>query len=342
MDDSLNLIWNAEVIDGAKTESTEKSLLIKGELLDLSVNQNGWAVAPEELQSIASQLTAGVSVRADHGNTIWDVLGGTTKGETDGKKVFFEAEIDDPEIHKKILKRRIKTVSIGAKAEAHCSKCNSRMKPVKTCKCEGSHIVIRGTKVREISLTPEPAYEKSEFVPVSFTASVNKSLESQSNESKVTTLEINQKVEEKNMVEAENKSETIVEAKKAETSPDFTALATTLNEWMKKMETSLAAPKAETTPALKAEDVAKIVKEEIEKIKEELKPKEEKKKAPPAEAEEEEEEDEDKEKMPPKKESVGAKVIVTKDEVVQASNPSNPWVSAWGDIRKAAKELSII
>lgn len=351
----LNLVWNAEISKQPQLAEDSKSLLIEGTLLDISVNKNGWAVPEDELENIARQVNDGVQLRIDHSASVRDIIGATTFGEVDkiNKKVNFKAEVDDPDIIRKIIKRRIKTVSIGAQAEAFCSECNKRIRPVKTCKCENSHPLIRNSKIKEVSLISSPAYQKSEFVPVSFVASVEDALNSslQSNKTKVETLEKEKIMEEKRMTDekitaTETKTETIVHTDPkvvealASVSDTLKGINTMLLEQRKAEETKKTEVESAKAEAEKKEAAVKAEKELFEKIRAMIK--EELAKKPTEEKKEGEEDEEEEEEMPPKKkEEVGAKVE-TEETMTAENKAKSPWDAAWGDLRKAAKDLSII
>ncbi len=351
--EELNFSWNAEIGESAKLETDGKSLFIKGVLLDLSVNRNGWAVPEDELANIASQVQNGVPLQLDHSSSIKDNVGGTTLGEvdTENKRVIFGAEVDDPATIRKILKKRVKTVSIRAGAQAMCSVCNKPALPSKTCKCEGSHIIVRKSKVKEVSLINEPAYEKAEFVPVSFVASVEDALKSslQSSKPKVEEiLEINKIKEEVKVTQNEKtetaKTETIVAQVDPKLMDAFANLGTKLEECVglmkKKTEEEDEAKKKAEDEKVKKESTTKmeetiraIVKEELAKV-----PKEEKKKQVPPEDEEEEEE----KPAEKKKETVGAKVETVETINAKAKTSTDPWSGAWGELKAEAKRTGVI
>jgi len=159
-----------------------ESLVIKGEFINTTTNKNKWSVEKTELGGIAGSLP-GIPIVADHGKSVWDIVGGFTKGVHDIKtdKVLFEGEIDNPNMIRLILKERVKFISPGAEADAFCSGCGKATKPFKTCKCEGVHDIVRNVRVKEGSIVRDPAYKTTTFEPVTFVASVNEALASQVN-----------------------------------------------------------------------------------------------------------------------------------------------------------------
>lgn len=173
---NLNLNWHAS-INAAGELTTDKSLRISGELVNAEVCANNFALDESELPNVANQLKD-ATLRVDHSKFARDVIGGFSPGKYDSehKRVMFEADIDDPVIQRSVIKGRLKYISIGATADAFCSKCNKSTKPFKTCSCKGGHDIIRNIKLKEASIVTEPAYTSSKFEPVSFVASITSAL----------------------------------------------------------------------------------------------------------------------------------------------------------------------
>lgn len=365
MKEELQFNWYASILESSqKMEVEGKSLLIKGTLLDTSVNANGWSVPQEELENIASQLRAGVQLRLDHSRNVRDVVGGTTDGSVSGNLVLFSAEIDEPDIIRRVIKGRIKGISIGAKAKAFCSACGESIRPVKKCKCENTHILIKEAKVEEISLTPDPAYGSvSSFQPVNFVASLEQALDLQSEkvleEPKVESLENKEKILEEKIMTDEMKTEN---ANVATIDPEILKALASIGPAVQKLEECSNAIKkkaemdeeeqkkkesdeAKKAEALKMEEfVRNIVKEEIEKVKKEFekekeKPAEEKKEV--EEEEEKEPEEEEKASKAKKAETVGASVK-GEPKTATEERPGNLYEAMLADIKKASKDFSIV
>ena len=175
MSENLKFTWQTSInADSKQTEAG--TLLISGELVNADVCANNFALDAEELSKVASQVK-GATLRVDHSKSARDVVGGLTLGTHDpkGNKVFFEAEVDDPIIQRSIMKGRLKYVSIGASADAFCSKCGKTSKP-RLCSCKGAHDVIRNIQLKEASIVTEPAYKNSSFSPQGFTAAITSAL----------------------------------------------------------------------------------------------------------------------------------------------------------------------
>jgi hypothetical protein len=376
----MELSWNSSI--ASEEKPIGESLLIKGVLVDASTNVNKWAIDEHELATIAKAVP-GAQLRADHGKSIFDIIGGLTKGEYDAqnKRVLFEAEVDNPEVIRSILKKRVKYISIGAQADSFCSVCGKSTRPIKQCKCEGAHEIIRNVKLREASIICEPAYEHSEFTPVSFISSIERALaqefkeENKKEEKKEMSEEVKPKKEETKQEEDEAVK---VKVKKDETQlkpagPDSVVV---LGEMMKKMEEGFkkmeealgkGIPKdipkkedeeeedeakkkededeAKKKEALK-EEVRRIVKEELLKVKkeeDEAKKKESEEEEEEEESKKKEEDEEEEEEAPKKKEVKGAKVDTSQD--IEASSKTvtgDLSQEMWKEIKAAAKKFDII
>ncbi len=353
----MKLEWNSSIL--ASKGETVDSLVIKGVLLDSSVNKNGWMISEEDLPELAKQC-AGVPLCLDHGTSVRDVIGGVKSGFYDPytKQVMFEAEVDDPAIIRSITKGRLKYVSIGANAGSICSSCGKTNRPTKLCNCKGAHSIIKPFQLKEVSIITDPAYAGAEFSPVSFAAAVEKELESSlqiedkkviSEEIKVEqTLEVKTKMEEKKLTD-ENKTETTVKAsldpetvnliaKLVQKTEDcITKMTNKMEEETKKKETEEVKKKKSEEEEAKKKENAKF-EETISALKQEIATlKQEKKKEPDPEEEEEEE----KPKEAKKKETIGAKVE-TQKVITADAKPGNMVEAMWADVRKAAKDFGII
>ena len=200
--DDIKFTWFANINAGS-TNITTDSLPIFGELVDASICVNKFALDEPELPKLVEQIPT-VTLRADHGASIRDVIGGLVSGSFDSKnkKVMFGAEIDDPQIKLLAQKGRLKYVSIGATADAFCSVCGKTSKPVKTCKCKDSHDIIKNVKLKEVSIVTNPAFINSEFKP-GFLAGIESALNqfntviSDSSQEEGGEQNLNKKMEEK-------------------------------------------------------------------------------------------------------------------------------------------------
>jgi len=340
----LNLTWEAKFEGKSVKKGEGESFVIAGILLDASVNKNGWAVGVDDLPKVASQAKKGVQLRIDHSRSVRDIIGATNGGEYDPKtnKVAFSAEVDDESIVAKIQKGRLGYVSIGAEADAFCSKCDVAFTFVRECKCKNPHTVIKNLKLKEVSIVSDPAYKNSKFNPVSFVASVNEAL-AQKN--------IN-KIKEENIVVSENKTESVdVKAMakniKEDLSKDLLKMAEVafgpMNEKLGKMSAGLESliQERETEKSELAKELEKSL--NIKKQEEETKKledlvtklvEEKMKKKKPVEDEEEEEEEVVDEKA---KKKEGAKV-----ETVEGNFEGESTATWWGELTDAAKKYHIV
>lgn len=370
--DRTNFKWVSEFDVCAKEDAQkEGSLIIAGTAIDSSVNENQWQVTAEEMSAISKGMEA-IQLRIDHGESVRDVIGGVSEGTYDKENgvVLFKAEVDDPDIIKKILKKRVNKVSIGATADTvNCSKCGEATRPYRTCKCVGAHDIIKGVTIRELSIVSSPAYKNAEFAPISFTAAVNEALFKESivtpelisvtetivgpvitakteeveqitsDSSETITIgdthsEVNSqniKMEEKKIMAIENKEPNVTEVKTETKVEDSIGTAV-----LKKLEDVLSKFDEISTRMTKLEDA----KREETKVKEF-----------PPEDEDEDEDEADKEKKKMKKEleealntisamsKVGAKVDTSEDGIVSTEIKADDWVK---EIITAAKKYEII
>ena len=263
----LNFTWNAGL--QADHHNPDDSMVISGELVNASVCANNFAIDLKEFPKIVEQIP-NATLRLDHSKSARDVIGGLKHGEYDevNKRILFEAEVDDPQIQRMISKGRLKYISIGASADAFCSICDKSSKPVKLCKCKGSHDVIRNIKLKEASIITEPAYTTSEFHPVSFLASLGNALNEFENVATDSSVKEEGGEQNKNKNEEKKMSEEKKEEVKATTlkpagSDAVVLLAEKLEGIIKRMESMEAKQKKDD------EDEERKKKEEAEKAKKE-------------------------------------------------------------------------
>ena len=317
--ENIKFDWHAGIIE-AKTPAEEVgSLVISGELVNGEICANNFALDTEELPSIAKQVK-NINLRIDHGKSVRDVIGGFRIGTYDGakKRIMFEAEVDDPHIQRLVAKGRLKYISIGASADAFCSKCGEPTKPLRVCECKGAHDIIKNVLLKEASIVTEPAYKSSVFKPVGFMASISSALAyikvtpESSKEDKVGPYSNKIMEEKRKMSEEKTVTANTDEMKglKAEVSKLTTIVASLANKMQKAEDEKAEKAEAERLAKIEAEKKEKEEAEKTEKTEmatkldaivsklEELinsksEKKEKKEKMPP---EEDEEEDESKKK----------------------------------------------
>ena len=349
----LNLNWHASIIEAKEQESPwaneHGTLVISGELVNGDICANNFALEPDELEKLAKQVE-GARLMLDHSKSARDVIGGFRKGVYDKEKnrVLFEAEVDDPAIQRSIMKGRLKYVSIGGSADVFCSVCNKSTKPIRACKCKGSHDVVRNSKFKEGSIITEPAYSTSKFEPVSFIASITSALaENQvmpisSEEDKARPYVLNKNIGEKEKMSEDVKATTLKPAGADAVvllGEKFEALMATVTRMEEKSKKEDEAKKKAIEDEFKKKDEDEAKKKQeaysklealVTKCEEMLKPKKEeggipkdvpkfeKKPFPP-------EEEEEPEEKPCKKEMKGAKIEApseTKVEITADAVPS--------------------
>ncbi len=208
----------------------------------------------------------------------------------------------------------------GSAQDIVCSVCGKRSKPFKLCKCEGSHDVVKGTRIKEISFIVDPAYNSTLIKPLGFIASIEKNLKDLEDKGEVEMSEkkdVKTATEEKSLVAEEKKEVKEKVGDKKEVKEETT---------VKPMGTDAIALIAD-----KMESIMKQVKEELSKLDTRLGKLEEYKVAPPEtheqkveekkkdeddekkdtdEEEDDEKKDEDDEKKDVKAKSMGGKVNV--------------------------------
>ncbi len=140
------------------------------------IGKNGWGVPDDELHNF-SKTFPGAQLRADHGRSVYDIVGKVNAGLSNNGAVKFVAELGDKNLSDKVRNGYISHVSICATADkVVCSACGKETRPKRTCACEDSHELIRGLKLKELSLVAEPAFDSAKIAPMSFSAAVNEAL----------------------------------------------------------------------------------------------------------------------------------------------------------------------
>lgn len=185
------LNWNTKV----KASSSDRmdgvqKIILRGVLIDNTVNENNWQILEKDLPDIAAQ-SVGTQLRVDHSENVRDVKGKILSAELDEPHDFdktdwdpaidvphihYEAELvtDDASVAIPVMQGYVDHVSIGADADhVYCSECGKPTRPIKRCNCNG-HDILEGIKVKEYSIITNPAYDNASFV--TFTAAVNKHL----------------------------------------------------------------------------------------------------------------------------------------------------------------------
>jgi hypothetical protein len=155
----------------------EKLVNIEGEAIDTSVNANKWQVPSEDLDYFASTLK-GAQLRIDHAESALAVIGVVPEAIRRGDIVTFRAEIGDLPIIEKVLRGYLTHVSVQVDSDdVECSKCkrSTRKEGMLTHLCPGAWEIVHKPKVRELSIVASPAYQKTEFKPVGFSAGMTES-----------------------------------------------------------------------------------------------------------------------------------------------------------------------
>ncbi len=181
---------------------------------DQEVGKNGWGVPDDELDRFSKQFP-GIQLRKDHGKSVDSVVGKVHKGTYLDGAVKFVAELGDQPLAEKVRAGYIDHVSICATADKiTCSVCGKETRPKRTCACDNSHDLIRGLKLRELSLIAEAAFDSAKIVPISFSAALNEVLSEKDKTEVVAETSRTDKVE-----KMSEKLETKTETKTVEPTP---------------------------------------------------------------------------------------------------------------------------
>lgn len=167
----------------------KKTAIIKGKLMDDSINKNNWHMATEDLKTVAEQIP-GSAIKVQHSQDDWDIVGTGVKGTVKGNTVFYENKITDPKAVAKFESGTWNSQNIGISPRLKfdsiiCSVCGKDARVnhehvmgqkynENVCKYGGN-----GAHLVEQSLTSEPAYkpQAGTIDNVAFSASMNKFIE---------------------------------------------------------------------------------------------------------------------------------------------------------------------
>ena len=171
-----------------KTGEVPKRLKIVGMAVDGTLNLNKWQIAPVALKSVAEQLKD-AQIRKDHSGSVDSIIGKINNTWQDGDQVYYEGEIADQDLIKKVLLGYVKynSIQIGTQ-ELLCRNCyvNRKLSAAEAkvasvdepCpRCGSLEVYVEKPMVVEESLVATPAYPHAEIAPIGFMASLNKALE---------------------------------------------------------------------------------------------------------------------------------------------------------------------
>jgi hypothetical protein len=161
-------------------------LNVLGVAVDDSVNANNWKVLTEDLDKIAEQLK-GAQYRKNHGDSIDDIVGKVEDAWREEDKVFYKARVINKDVIEKILMGLAKNDSIQLMSDdIYCSSCYDKAKKDMMSfddarypmlgmphACGGLEFIVANPQVVELSIVATPAYANAEFMPLSFSASMN-------------------------------------------------------------------------------------------------------------------------------------------------------------------------
>ena len=195
-----NIQWDAPFkINTVTTIEGVSKFLIKGILVDTTLNLNQWAVEATDFETLA-QAFVGVQIRSDHSEKIENILGKITGTEIDEphneakeswdpptpyKHLHFIGEISskNSEVIIPIQQQYITHISPAIDAKMIlCGNCRTPMidKNIRACSCTEGGILLKDLSAREVSLVCSPAYAGTVFKPYAFAASVDRIINSNS------------------------------------------------------------------------------------------------------------------------------------------------------------------
>jgi len=204
MEDRIELKWDTKFIasdvlsqennitTGGNAGAANK-LIIKGILLDNTLNKNSWCVEEEDFQAVAKSFI-GCQIRVDHAEKVSNVIGKIISTEVDtphetmkndwdpinlNPHVHFVGEISttDQNLLIPIREKYIDSISPAIDAlEIRCSTCGEKMldKNIKKCGCKEPGVLLKNMTAREMSLVCSPAFENTRMVVYGFAASVDR------------------------------------------------------------------------------------------------------------------------------------------------------------------------
>jgi ssDNA-binding Zn-finger/Zn-ribbon topoisomerase 1 len=170
------------------TGKLPQRLMICGMAIDGSMNENKWLVPETELDKVAKGLENAV-IKANHSDDVHDVIGKITRAWRENDKVFYEGEIADEDLIKKVLLGYIKydSIELGSN-DVYCLFCikNKKVKAEEEAKlvnvdapcprCGRAELMIKNPTVLGLGIVTIPAYPNAEFAPIGFKASLNQRL----------------------------------------------------------------------------------------------------------------------------------------------------------------------
>jgi len=200
MENKIELKWNTKFIASDKLSDEKNTviagnkengnkLIIKGILIDNTLNKNLWCVEEEDFQIVAKSFI-GCQIRADHVERVSSVIGKIISTEVDtpheNTKDIWDESNPNPHIHFvgeisttdqnlliPIREKYVNSISPAIDAmEILCSTCRKKMvdKNIKTCGCKEPGILLKNMTAREMSLVCSPAYDNTRMIVYGFAA----------------------------------------------------------------------------------------------------------------------------------------------------------------------------
>jgi hypothetical protein len=172
-----------------------KKAILKGSLMNDEMNKNYWRAKTEELPEIAESLK-GRPLKVQHSHSDWEIVGTNVSGEVVGNFIGYVADVTEPAAVTKFETGTWNAQNMGISPSLdyksiECSVCKKNIDIKQTpfgaivdhehikgqkYKGEVAHYIPVGGRIRETSLTSEPAYapNSGSIDEVSLSASLEK------------------------------------------------------------------------------------------------------------------------------------------------------------------------
>jgi hypothetical protein len=176
------------------SDSGITKLIIRGNLIDNTVNKNGWCIEEEDYEFIAKDFI-NKQIRSDHQERVSSVIGKITSTEIDSPHsedkspsdpansnphIHFEAEISTSDNNILIPIKMGYVTGVSPAVDSRqllCNECREQMvdKNIKRCRCKGGGVLLKEISARELSLVCSPAFDNTNIKVYGFAAAVDQS-----------------------------------------------------------------------------------------------------------------------------------------------------------------------
>lgn len=137
---------------------------VEGPLMDNTINTNDWGIDESDWDSVIQQLNSRkVSLRLNHADDIDKIVGRVNAAKRIGDTVHISTEVIDEPTYEKLRHGYLRGAGFSLRGTAQkllCAKCRSELDGARRCPIHGKvPILIRGVRLREVSIVSEPAYK---------------------------------------------------------------------------------------------------------------------------------------------------------------------------------------